>query len=98
MFCRGKFEGIKISDREFADYVELYRKSGKYPYIESCPNGYRFTYDKTAIRRSCYQRLNKGVSMIKHAKRDLEVLGEQDQVRLLIDEFVNKYEGVSNGL
>ena len=51
-----KFEGIKISDREFADYVELYRKSGKYPYIESCPNGYRFTYDKTAIRRSCYQR------------------------------------------
>ena len=90
-----KFMKIEINEREFADYVEAYRNSGKFPYIESCANGYRFTTDKEAIRKSCFQRLNKGVSMIKHAKRDLEVLGEMNQVKL-INDFVERYE--ANGL
>lgn len=88
-----KFMGVETNEREFADYVEEYRKQDHEYYLESCSSGYRFTRDINSIRKSCFQRLNKGVSMIKHAKRDLESCGDRNQIAL-IDKFLTDYEAI----
>lgn len=99
-----KWLQIEISDREFADYVETYRQQDNEYYLESCANGYRFTRDVDAIKRSCNQRIGKAISMLNNAKRDLKRVGDRNQLAL-IDNFLNDYqaqikvmEGVENGL
>lgn len=99
-----KWQNINISDRDFADYVETYRQQDNEFYLESCANGYRFTRDVEAIKRSCNQRIGKAISMLNNAKRDLKRVGDRNQLTL-IDNFLNDYEaqikvmeGVSNGL
>lgn len=90
-----KLSGIEISEREFADYVELYRQQDHEYYLESCSNGYRFTRDVECIRKSCNQRIGKALSMLKNAKRDLRYCGERNQLSM-IDNFINDYESISN--
>lgn len=101
------FCGIDISEREFADYVESYRQEEHEYYLESCSKGYRFTRDKNSIRKSCWQRIKKAISMIKNALRDLKNLGEKSQLTLFTNyvdsmeeavERIEIVEGVSNGL
>lgn len=89
------FCGIDISEREFATYVELYRQQDNEYYLESCSNGYRFTRDKKAIQKSCYQRIRKGVSMILNAKRDLKLCSEKSQL-LLSEQFINELKSIEN--
>lgn len=77
------FLGIKITEREFADYVEEYRKEDHEFYLESCSKGYRFTRDNEAINKSISQRFKKALSMINHCKRDWKNLSEKEQLSLL---------------
>lgn len=90
-----ELSGIKISEREFANYVELYRQGDHEYYLESCSNGYRFTRDIDCIKKSCNQRIGKALSMLKNAKRDLKYCGERNQLSM-IDNFINEYESISN--
>lgn len=86
-----KWQHIECSEREFADYVEAYRQQDNEYYLESCSNGYRFTRDADAIKKSCNQRIGKAISMLNNAKRDLSRLGERNQLTL-IDNFINDYQ------
>lgn len=90
-----KLCGVEISLREFATYTEEYRKENHEYYLESCSNGYRFTRDIESIKKSCYQRIGKAVSVIKNAKRDLKNLGERNQLTI-IDEAINQLEELQN--
>jgi len=103
---------IDINTRKWQDIVLEYNsKYGDHEsYIAGNSKGYILTYDKDKIKQANFQKINKAVSMLRNAKRDLEELGLKnqlsvidtkcDEIEKLVDqvELLDKHEQISLGV